>query len=107
MRASAEAVRCVHELRAWRRAARRAGADARGGWQGYVEAVHAMFPCLDCLDVVIVDGRARADCAIEALPYLRPDRCVREEHHLVLGTTEVETPQPRRSGLRPHGVVVL
>ena len=30
----------------------------------------------DCVDVVLVDGRARGDCALELLPYLRPDSLV-------------------------------
>jgi len=32
--------------------------------------------CTDCVDVVLVDGRARGDCALELLPYLRPDSLV-------------------------------
>mmetsp|Transcript_33380 Transcript_33380/g.51916 ORF Transcript_33380/g.51916 Transcript_33380/m.51916 type:complete len:327 (-) Transcript_33380:267-1247(-) len=54
-----------------------------GKWDGskkefksYVNSIHAMGDCMDCIDVLIVDGRARKDCAIEALPYLREDSVV-------------------------------
>lgn len=50
-----------------------------GTWDGsikefktYVEAVHGIG-CQGCLDVVLIDGRARGDCSIEVLPHIRPD----------------------------------
>jgi hypothetical protein len=51
-----------------------------GTWDGshkefktYVEAAQLMERSSDnsTVDVVIVDGRARGDCALEALPYMR------------------------------------
>jgi len=54
-----------------------------GTWDGskkefktYVEAAHMLRECPDCNDIIIVDGRARADCALEVLPYLREDTVV-------------------------------
>jgi len=50
-----------------------------GTWDGskkefktYVESIHDVG-CEDCLDVVLIDGRARGDCSIEALSHVRPD----------------------------------
>ncbi|KAJ1486069.1 hypothetical protein T484DRAFT_2371702 [Baffinella frigidus] len=55
-----------------------------GTWDGskrefrtYVEAVsHVAGGCVDCVDVVLIDGRARGDCSLEVLPYLRKDSLV-------------------------------
>jgi hypothetical protein len=54
-----------------------------GTWDGsktefktYVEAAKEVGRFANSADVVIIDGRARGDCSLEVLPYLRPDSLV-------------------------------
>lgn len=42
-------------------------------FQSYVNAAHQLGLCEECVDVVIVDGRAQGDCALEVLLFLRED----------------------------------
>ena len=51
-----------------------------GTWDGskqefkaYVESAKEIALMPNSVDIVLIDGRARADCALEVLPFLRPE----------------------------------